>query len=339
VGVTTQPTDLQDLRRDFLFRLREATGVTDTNNAADRYLNIALHDLHISPNNNVPWAERRSYLNTHDDYTTGTVTIDVSSSRTAVTGSGTAWSTAVDTMGFDNARAGGKIRFSGETDVYEVASVGSDTAITLAHRYIGNSDLSGASYTYFEDEYALTSDFFRPVDFRSFSRDWDIPLIGKEQFRRAYPRNYIVQRPKAATLIQLGFSSNTSPRYRILLHPPPDDIYVIPYDYITSNLAVTSSGTEQTQLSGDADEPIIPLRYRHALVFHALYHWYRDRKDDARSQEAKAEYIDIMRRVAGETVRGQDRPRMAPYSYFDRQRLSKNRPRYSTGSEFDEMKI
>jgi hypothetical protein len=33
------------------------------------------------------------------------------------------------------------------------------------------------------------------------------------------------------------------------------------------------------------------------VVYHALYHWYRDKRDDARSQEAKAEYTDIMLRI------------------------------------------
>jgi len=60
---------------------------------------------------------------------------------------------------------------------------------------------------------------------------------------------------------------------------------------------VSSAGSALTSLSSDTDEPLIPLRYRHAIVYHALYHWYRDKRDDARSQEAKAEYTDIMLRI------------------------------------------
>src|SRR5258706_301059 len=80
------------------------------------------------------------------------------SARTTVTGSSTLWNTAVTGMGFNNARVGGKMRFD-TTDVYTVSTVGSDTAITLASRYIGDSALSGSTYSYFEDEYALAADY------------------------------------------------------------------------------------------------------------------------------------------------------------------------------------
>jgi hypothetical protein len=338
MGAATQVTTLADLRRDFLFRVRETTSVTDTNNAADRFLNIALHDIHVAPGNYVPWAIRRNYLETHDDYTTGTVSITVASSRTAVTGSGTAWNTAVAGMGFANARVGGKMRFGGDTDVYLVSAVGSDTSITLAHRYVGDSNLSGESYTYFEDEYALESDFFRPVDLRSFSKEFNIPLIGPQEFRRRYPGNYTIGRPSVATIIQLDFSGNTTPRYRVVFNPPPDDIYVVPYEYITSNLAVTTGGSEQAQLVNDTDEPIVPLRYRHLIVLNALYHWYRDRKDDTRSQEARAEYNELMQRVQSDTVAGSvhDRPQFRPRSYFGRGSYgAPSGRRFSTGNEFE----
>tara|TARA_Y100000310_G_C20702209_1_gene830959 strand:- start:5387 stop:6409 length:1023 start_codon:yes stop_codon:yes gene_type:complete len=340
MAVATQVTTLEDLRTDFLYRVREATGVTATNDAADRAINVALHDLHISPGNYVPWAIRRAVLNTHALYNTGTVAV-TTSARTAVVGTDTLWDTAVTGMGFNNARAGGKMTLAGTTDVHEVSSVTDDTNIVLVNRWIADTALSGDNYTYFEDEYALASDFFRPVDARSFSIEWGIPFIGEKEFRRNYPNNYVTGRPRVATVIQLAFNTTdaTTPRYRVVLNPPPDKVYKIPYSYITSNLAVTSAGVEQAQLTNTDDEPIVPLRYRHAIVFHALYHWYRDRKDDPRSQEAKGEYIDIIRRVQGEVIEGQDRPRFAPQSYFARKGNRLNRPRYSTGEEFETLKI
>ena len=115
-----------------------------------------------------------------------------------------------------------------------------------------------------------------------------------------------------ATLVDLSFSSSTTPVRKIRFHRPPDDFYTIPYQYITSNLAVSSAGAAQTQLSADADEPIVPLRYRHAIKFHALYHWYRDRKDDTRSQEAKAEYVDLLTRTVSDNEIGTSRPQLQP---------------------------
>ena len=114
MSATSQVTTLSDLRTDFLYRVREQTGVTAINNVADRYLNIALHDIHINPGNLVPWAVRSGTLTTHATYTTGTASITIATSRTAVTGASTTWNTAATGYSFNNVRARGKIVFSGE---------------------------------------------------------------------------------------------------------------------------------------------------------------------------------------------------------------------------------
>lgn len=321
MSVATQVTDLTDLRTDLIVRIRDATGVTATNNIADRYLNTALHDIHINPGNQWPWAMRRSYILTHAPYTDGTVDV-TAAARTTVTGNSTLWNTAVTGMGFNNAQVGGKMKFAGFPELYEVTAVGSDTSITINPRYTGDA-LDDASYTYFEDEYALASDFFRPADAREFSQEAKIELMGPQEFRRRFPRNDRLGKPRHATIIQLAFSGSTTPRPRIVFNPVPDNEYQIPYHYITSNLAVSSAGAEQTQLTATSDEPIIPLIYRHVLVFHALYHWYRDRKDDARSQEAKSEYVELLQRMAGEQGGGlRDKPKFVTHSPFpvDRRR-------------------
>jgi hypothetical protein len=94
---------------------------------------------------------------------------------------------------------------------------------------------------------------------------------------------------------------------------------MIPYDYISNVVAVSAAGVEATALSSDTDEPTMPLRYRHAIVLHALYHWYRDKKDDARADAAKGEYTDIMMRITsdqeiGTHVQAQIQPRMGMYT-------------------------
>ena len=95
-------------------------------------------------------------------------------------------------------------------------------------------------------------------------------------------------------------------------------------------------------MSADTDEPIVPLRYRQALVLHALYHYYRDRKDDTRSGEAKGEYTDFMLRILMDTEIGESRPNIAPRVSQYRSRA--RRPwsgsgsrRFDIGNRFDRM--
>jgi hypothetical protein len=230
--------------------------------------------------------------------------------------------------------------FSGSNEVYEVSSVTDDDTLTLVNRWTGAA-LSGATYAYFEDEYALAADFLRPLDMRNFSTDANIPFVGPMEFRRCAPRNSRRQRPQVATWFQAAYSSTTTPQYRVRLWPAPDDEYSIPYDYITSYLAVTSAGVEQAQMTNTTDEPIIPLAFRHILVLHAAYNWYRDRKDDPRTQAAQSDYVDLVKRMANDSDPQRDRPQlrtsrsryMAPLRW-----MSSRSRRYSSDTRFDEMR-
>lgn len=332
--VTDAPQTLSELRTDFQNRLRVRTGVTATQNIADRFLNIALQDLHL--HYRWWWAERRAVLITKEPYSTGTVTVTQGS--TSVTGSSTAWTTA-DAFGVNNAAVGHKITLGALGEVYTISTVASATSLTLESRYTGD-DLSGGSYTVFADEYALASDFFVPMDLRVFSEERGIELVGPQLFYRMYPRNSVGGTPKHAAIITLAPSGSASVRRRVVFGPRPDQALSIPYRYQTTNLAVSSGGTEQAQMSASTDEPIVPVRYRQALVLSALYHWLRDRKDDARSQEAKAEYEGAILRITQDvTPVGEDRlrfvPRMPPVGVRIRPRGSR---RYSTDTAFDQLR-
>ena len=326
----TAPVTLADLRTAFYTRVRDASS-TANDTIVDHFLNVALRDMHIAPIVMPWWALRRASLITHAPYTTGTVAISASA-RTTVTGTDTLWNTAVTGFGVNNAQAGGKMKFSGLNEIYTVSAVGSDTSITLESRYTGDA-LTAGTYTYFEDEYSLAADFLGPADARLFSSDRNIPFIGPMEFRRLVPRNDVAGRPRVATMIQLGFSGSTTPRPRVVLSPYPDTTYTIPYNYVTSYLAVTTGGTEQTSLTNTTDEPIVPFAYRMAIVYHALYHYYRDRKDDVRSQEAKAEYTELMNRIANDSRIGQtDHPQFVTV-----RGKSYRRGRFDVGNRFDKL--
>jgi hypothetical protein len=316
MSTSTTPTTFSDLITAVLNAVRGSTTASGADETiAKRLLNQGLSDLHVQEP--WPWSERRDIILTHGDYATGSLSI-ASTARTAMEGTNTLWTTAVSGMGFNNTRVGGKIQIGSESDVYVVSAVGSATSITLETRYTGQQDVASAyavaygTYSYFEDEYALASDFWRLIDTRSFSDSIDIEILGRAEFHRTYPRNDTPGKPQQCTIIELGPSGSVALRPRVVFHPPPDTVYTIPYRYVTNNLAVSTTGTGATDLSASGDEPIIPLRYRHVLVYYAIREWYRDRKDDARSQEANAEYTDLVKRMKNDSFPEKDTPRLRP---------------------------
>lgn len=350
MGAATQVTDFSDLYTDLQNRVREETGVTATENIAKRFINIGLHDMHVGFGELFPWCERRAKLVTQPTYTTGLV--QVSQGGTTLTGvadadgNSTEWNTAND-FSVNNMRVGGKILITGGPEVYEISAVGSDTSGTIDAKWVKSTidattqTDNGAAYTYFEDEYALASDYLRPIDKQNFDNHQEIRLIDRTQFRRRFPNNSVPGRPVVATIVDLPFNGSTAPVRKVRFFRPPEQAYVIPYTYVTSNLAVASDGTEQTQLVSDDDEPIVPLQYRHLIVLHGLFNLYRDRKDDARSQEVKAEFVDLATRITSDVEIGSKRTRINPnmQRYWTRAR----RPwagglgRYDINGYFDRM--
>ena len=151
MSASTQVTDFSDLFTDLQNRVRAQTSVTATENQAKRYVNIALHDMHIGYGEKFPWAERSAILVTQDDYNTGTVTI--SQGSTALAGASTAWATA-NAFSVNNVRVGGKIVINGGSEVYTVTTVTDDTNIVLSSAFT-QATVTAGSYVYFEDEYAL----------------------------------------------------------------------------------------------------------------------------------------------------------------------------------------
>ena len=334
---TSQLTDYSDLYTDLLNRIRADTSQSATATQSKRYINVALHDMHLGTDYKFPWAERSGRLLTQAQYTIGTVT--VSQGGTALTGGSTTWNTN-NAFSVKNMRANGKIKIAGGLTPYVISAVSSDTAATISSKFT-ESDVSAQTYVYYEDEYDLASDFLRPVDWQRFSDEVNISLVGRSEFRRRYPTNSTPGRVAVATLIDFAPSGNTTPIRRVRFHPPPSTAMTIPYAYITSNLAVSSAGVGATSLSADTDEPIVPLRYRHTIVFHALTHWYRDKKDDTRSQEAKNEYTDIMLRIMADSDIGASRPQIQPRVDHYAQRAKKpwrgGTGRFDLNGKFDRM--
>src|SRR3990167_10453709 len=111
-----------------------------------------------------------------------------------------------------------------------------------------------------------------------FSNEMAIDLNPRTEFRRRYPVNSTLGRPSVATILDFAPSGSVTPIRRVKFAPAPNDFFQIPYTYVTAYLAVSSAGAAQANMSADTDEPIMPLRYRHAIVLHALASLYRHKK-------------------------------------------------------------
>jgi hypothetical protein len=221
VSSTSQYTDFSDLYLGLQHRVRVTTGTTATTEQAKNYINIALHDFNLGFQYKLPWLERQGQLRTHTPYSDGTVAISVGS--TTLTGTSTLWNTA-NSYNENNARTSGKLVLQGTTDIYPIATVTSDTSITLGSRYVGSAALSGATYTYFEDTYDLASDFLRPMDFQLFSEARGIKLIPRDEFRRRFPRPNVAGNPEYACLLDMAPNGSTSPIRRVQFYPYPSTI-------------------------------------------------------------------------------------------------------------------
>ena len=130
---------------------------------------------------------------------------------------------------------------------------------------------------------------------------------------------------------------------KLRLSPPPEELKYIPYAYVTSNLVVQSDETRARDFVNDTDEPIVPVQYRHAIVYHALAKWYRDKKDDAREASAAADYASSMTRIISDQeigeARAQFRPRITNYRRAARRPWHGGGGRYDTGGRFDRFEV
>lgn len=340
MAATTQPKTFVDLYTALLNRVREQTSVTATSNQAKMYINIGLQDMHIGYGERFPWAERRGRITTQAPYITGTVSINQGSST--LTGLGTLWNTA-NAFGVTNTRKTGRIVINGSSTIYDLTSVNSDTGITLSSPFV-EANVSGGTYLYFEDEYALDADFLRPLDMQFFDYQRGIRIIDRLRFRREHTRNNITTgKPMQACIVDRAFDGNATPVRHVQFWQPPSLNYSIPYAFVTNKLAVSTAGVAQESLSADTDEPIVPLQFRNTIVIHALYNWYRDKKDDVRSGEVKSEYVDAMLRITGDTEIGERRPYIQPAMGGYRRRASApyrmgRSSKYRLGDAFDQMR-
>ena len=168
---------------------------------------------------------KEAYLSMTAKYDTGTVAI--SAAGTAITGTGTTWTTSM------TAANGYKMKIAGNDNVYTF-TYGSGTTGTLNPALSGATDLSGKTYVIFRDEYSLASDFSRflkngSVYIQSDGQTQDtIDESPRDEFRQDF--RYSPADPIERLMLT---RTHTSTGYRLVrVNPPPSTAKVYPYDYI-----------------------------------------------------------------------------------------------------------
>jgi hypothetical protein len=179
MAVTEQFSTFNDLYIGVLNAVRAQTSQASTTSQAQRAVNIALQDMHLGTDYQFYWAEREANLLVNPPYSTGTVAI--SQSGSTVTGTSTLWD-SLNVQSVANVRLNSKIKFAGSEVVYRVNSTPTTTSLTVTPAYIGTT-LTAGTYTAYDDEYALPTDYLRPVDARFFDDNREIAFVDRRQLR------------------------------------------------------------------------------------------------------------------------------------------------------------
>jgi len=166
-----------------------------------------------------------STLTTVATYKTGTIAVTVGS--TAVTGTGTTFTSAMI------AENGYKVKFSGNRDIYTFEYV-SATSGTISPALSGPNDLTGRTFEIFKDEYDLSADhdrFLKNGSVYVYS-DGRVQDVIKEVPRDMFREDFVASRQDPIRrVIQTRVNANTGSKM-LRVNPYPNTIYNYPYEYI-----------------------------------------------------------------------------------------------------------
>jgi len=205
-------------------------------------------------------------------YSDGTATA-VQGSYT-ITGIGTVWNSTLSPANiffFDQAQ-----------EVYHVATVDSDSTLTLETKFSEDTVSDPSGYTVAKNQYKLPkeTDHLKSLIVDSQVR---VRFVGPEDFRFIQSRDPTrLGRPEIATLIRRDPDDDA---IYMEVYPAPDRYYQCQLDY----------SVRIFKLEDSADcYPIIPDRYRAVLYYGALAEFYRFLKDPTNAQLAQADYEKML---------------------------------------------
>lgn len=252
-------------------RVAQETGldVTADTTAIKAWINQAYK--HVNGIFNWPWLLKHGTIQTTADITTGTVSINAASTSLTFS-SAPASSVANQYM----------IQFTDESDDWYIISAhtGGQTSATLSVAFNGSSNISGASYILRKVFTSLPSDLDRIVDLRQARTDTKLGAVDIRTFDRYLPDPTATGDPMYYYLSGL----DTSGYWQIGLYPIPTSTENIQVRYLKI----------PSDLSADADLPVIPEKYHDILVYGALYMFGHPYIDDDRYKLALQRYSDLL---------------------------------------------
>jgi hypothetical protein len=233
--------DFQTIYGDALLLSHHSVSETALLSLVKRRINAAYHDIWAALGGADPTFGRAStVLTTVDDYTTGAVTTD---GTTTIIGSGTT---------FTSGMVGRKFKLNSWSEIYTISAFVSATEITL-DKAINDDAGSTLGYVIYNDELSLPADCNDIVCLRQEASSTTLKRIGLRDMRSKQ-----VESPFTSTGIEYN-----DPGYwaykdlsTIIVYPAPTRVIGIKLDYTK----------KFTELSDPEDEPILPIDYHELLL-------------------------------------------------------------------------
>ncbi len=230
-----------------------------------------------------PWLLTNFTIQTEADITALTATVSAASSSVTLS-STVAYSLAGNYM----------IKFTGTgqtSDWYQVSTHTAGTAaLTLNVPYVGTSTLTAGACTIRKVYYNLPTNIDRLSDLRQSITKLKIELIDKITFDKMVPDPDNTGTPTYAYLSGMSTTVATQGAWQLSFYPLPSAVV---------NIQGRGYSTV-TELSADADIPLLPTKWHGALVFLALALYGHNYIDDVRVKTATDRSGEIMKEMLKE---------------------------------------
>lgn len=246
-----------------------------------------------------------------------------------------AMGTSATTLTFDDSYIGRAIQIGGESTVYRIVSLNSETSIELNRPWIGDTstDLVAGdelSYIIAQDQYFLPKDYSRPNGrWDQFLEPYGIDPIGPDAFssrRRGRGGSIMVNSPEVFTV----YGMDQGQVFQILhLDPFPSEQQILQFTYQRVH----------PEIETDADRVLFPPVQEGIVLEALLYLANRDYQDDAKLEAVLRDYMRELNSARSMSPMTEDPIQIRPHGGH---RIAQHRRwgagvRYDYGSFFDRI--